>query len=328
MNGARQTWIDWMKVLGMLAVVWGHCFPPQLSAFVYAFNVPVFFLLSGYLSHPEPSMGQCLNKVWRTLGIPYLILATLKAAGYMLGHIGDGQWLWSVVAIAGGFHQLHGAAGCSNLWFVYTLILVKIVYNVMPRRRLWLALGAILAAAIYRACGLEWMWSVTNVALALPFFMLGNALRDASWVKKVNQVRPLVALIGFALCAALTYGISLFNGSAMLFMCKFGGNALLFVAAALTGCAMIWLLSLALGRYDSRALRLSAAGTIVTLVFHRELLHPLIKFINGQGWSVWLTNAALFASSVAVMFAFIPIIYYVNRSCPVMLGGRGKALIK
>lgn len=45
----RKVWIDWAKVLGMLAIIYGHCFPEGMSNFIYAFNVPVFFLISGYL---------------------------------------------------------------------------------------------------------------------------------------------------------------------------------------------------------------------------------------------------------------------------------------
>lgn len=44
----RKNWIDWMKAVGMLTIVWGHCFPEGgVSEFLYAFNVPLFFIISG-----------------------------------------------------------------------------------------------------------------------------------------------------------------------------------------------------------------------------------------------------------------------------------------
>jgi len=132
----RKVWVDWMKTLGMLTIIWGHCFPDGMSAFVYAFNVPVFFLISGYLTHQETSMKVCFEKTLHNLIIPYFILAFIKAAGYMFAHLSDGQWLWSVLAILGGFHELHDAYGCSNLWFVYTLILIKFIYQLLPNYRL------------------------------------------------------------------------------------------------------------------------------------------------------------------------------------------------
>lgn len=46
----RQGWIDWMKVLGMLFIVWGHSSPKICSDFIYTFSVPLFFIMAGYLS--------------------------------------------------------------------------------------------------------------------------------------------------------------------------------------------------------------------------------------------------------------------------------------
>lgn len=61
-------------------------------------------------------------------------MAFIKAAGPIFKHIGDGEWIWSVLAILGGFHSLNNAPGCSNLWFVYTLIIIKIVYQLANKR--------------------------------------------------------------------------------------------------------------------------------------------------------------------------------------------------
>ena len=49
MTQQRKIWVDWAKVLGMYTIIYGHCFPETMSNFIYAFNVPVFFIISGYL---------------------------------------------------------------------------------------------------------------------------------------------------------------------------------------------------------------------------------------------------------------------------------------
>lgn len=46
----RKVWVDYVKVLGMVLIVWGHCSPSHLSAFAYAFDVQLFFWVSGYLT--------------------------------------------------------------------------------------------------------------------------------------------------------------------------------------------------------------------------------------------------------------------------------------
>ena len=58
----RKNWIDWMKVIGITAVVWGHFFPEGMSDFIYAFNVPVFFVISGYLT--KENRGMRLPSDW------------------------------------------------------------------------------------------------------------------------------------------------------------------------------------------------------------------------------------------------------------------------
>lgn len=72
----RKNWVDWAKVLGMFFIIYGHCFPETMTNFVYAFNVPVFFLISGYLCKKEPTVKVCCIKlciVWLYLIIYWLL---------------------------------------------------------------------------------------------------------------------------------------------------------------------------------------------------------------------------------------------------------------
>ena len=55
-------------------------------------------------------------------------------AGAIFKHLDDGQWIWSTLAVLGGFHTLNDAAGCSNLWFVYSLIIIKLVYQTAGKK--------------------------------------------------------------------------------------------------------------------------------------------------------------------------------------------------
>lgn len=169
MEGQRKIWIDWAKTLSIFVIVWGHFFPEGLCGFIYTFNVPVFFIISGYLCRRETSFGKCFDKTLHNLIIPYFILATIKVAGYVIKHLDDGQWLWSAIAVAGGFHSLHDASGCSNLWFVYTLVILKFVFQ-LSNRKLDIALIAmcIAGSVVYNdVLHLEWRWAVTNCLHAL-----------------------------------------------------------------------------------------------------------------------------------------------------------------
>lgn len=327
MQSKRIVWIDWMKTIGMLLIIWGHCFPEGMSSFIYAFNVPVFFIVSGFLTHREPSMRVCFDKTLHNLVIPYFILAFIKAAGYMFKHISDGQWLWSVIAIFGGFHRLHDASGCSNLWFVYTLILIKLIYQSLPYHRMAISLISICGAIIYQYVGIEELsWSVTNVLTALPFFMLGNYLATNKFFDKCTARIQQMDLKGWMLLflslIAVTYVVSYFNDSAKLYQGLYGNSLILFTIASLTGSCIVYILSVKLNDFNWKWMQISAIGTIVTLVFHRELLHPLIKWIDKTDMGIIEENIALFLSSVLVLLAFVPIILLVKRVFPIVLGRR------
>lgn len=328
MEGQRKIWIDWAKALSIFAIVWGHCFPEGLCGFIYAFNVPVFFIISGYLCHREASFGKCFDKTLHNLIIPYFILAAIKVAGPVIKHIGDGEWIWSVAAVLGGFHSLNDAPGCSNLWFVYSLVIVKLLFQVSSGKRdIALAMACLAGAVVYNdILHLEWRWAVSNCLLAYPFFVIGNSLRDKDILQRLvtsaRQYRYGAALAA-ALLIAVTYIVGTQNGQAKLYMGQYANNVGLFAIGALTGSMAVFVLSALLDGVRLKITRVISSGTIVILVFHRELLHPLLKEIGKTDTSSLLTvNTLVFVSAVIVVMAFYPIILLVKRFIPIVLGRR------
>lgn len=328
MEGQRKIWIDWAKTLSIFAIVWGHCFPEGLCGFIYAFNVPVFFIISGYLCHREASFGKCFDKTLHNLIIPYFILAAIKVAGPVIKHIGDGEWIWSVAAVLGGFHSLNDAPGCSNLWFVYSLVIVKLLFQVSSDKRdIALAMACLAGAVVYNdILHLEWRWAVSNCLLAYPFFIIGNSLRDKDILQRlVTSARQYryVAALAAALLIAVTYIVGTQNGQAKLYMGQYANNVVLFAVGALTGSMAVFVLSALLDGVRLKITRVISSGTIVILVFHRELLHPLLKEIGKTDTSSLLTvNTLVFVSAVIVVMAFYPIILLVKRFIPIVLGRR------
>lgn len=328
MEGQRKIWIDWAKTLSIFAIVWGHCFPEGLCGFIYAFNVPVFFIISGYLCHREASFGKCFDKTLHNLIIPYFILAAIKVAGPVIKHIGDGEWIWSVAAVLGGFHSLNDAPGCSNLWFVYSLVIVKLLFQVSSGKRdIALAMACLAGAVVYNdILHLEWRWAVSNCLLAYPFFIIGNSLRDKDILQRlVTSARQYryVAALAAALLIAVTYIVGTQNGQAKLYMGQYANNIVLFAVGALTGSMAVFVLSALLDGVRLKITRVISSGTIVILVFHRELLHPLLKEIGKTDTSSLLTvNTFVFVSAVIVVMAFYPIILLVKRFIPIVLGRR------
>lgn len=252
----RKVWIDWAKVLGMLAIIYGHCFPEGMSNFIYAFNVPVFFLISGYLCRGEDSFGICRNKILHNLLIPYLILAFIKAAGPIFKHIGDKR---------------------VNFLLVLFCFLGAWVYNDVLH--------------------LEWQWAMSNCLLAYPFFWLGNILAQRGLIDSVCAFmtrRKGKSLLLVFFLFVVTYWISNLNGQVKMYMNLYADNILLFVLAALLGCGAVLGLTFLLNEKKYKFAKVISSGTILILVFHRELLHPLLKAIGKCTFDVWTSGILVF----------------------------------
>ena len=63
MNRERIQWIDWMKVIGMYFIIAGHLFPKGYT-YIYIFNVPIFFIISGFLYKYENSNIYFFKKIY------------------------------------------------------------------------------------------------------------------------------------------------------------------------------------------------------------------------------------------------------------------------
>lgn len=76
----RIEWIDIAKGIAILAVVVGHTLGPYNGQFfgslIFAFHMPIFFMLSGYLYHSRPARQECQRGIINLL-LPYLATAVV-----------------------------------------------------------------------------------------------------------------------------------------------------------------------------------------------------------------------------------------------------------
>lgn len=75
-SSGRIVWVDAMKGVGMYFIVLGHMFPKGLE-FIYAFSVPLFFLLSGFTTSRKQTDESAVTGVVIRLGLPMVVYAAL-----------------------------------------------------------------------------------------------------------------------------------------------------------------------------------------------------------------------------------------------------------
>lgn len=81
----RIPWIDVAKGIGILAIVWGHVLRTgNFRTYLYAFNVPLFFILMGYTFKGNGALLAFVKKKFRQTMIPYYIWSTLSILIFIL----------------------------------------------------------------------------------------------------------------------------------------------------------------------------------------------------------------------------------------------------
>lgn len=335
----RYIWIDWMKVIGMLFIVWGHFFPTYSSNWIYAFNVPLFFCISGCLTNVK--MGGA--KLFNSLIIPYFIMSIILIPYNYLVSILSGHPNWSDIgrttlafilgeqrAVVESTPDIVYRPGCGTLWFVYVLALIKLLFNPTHKKLLVLSLPLSLVLAyispIIKPIG---DYAVFTLPLAWFFFTVGYLVmhseifhgfhNKAKEYIKTSKLHLTFVLISVLILTVLLYEIGEANGMVKFYRSEYGNNLALMIVGSFIGTCIIYLIALIMETLElkGRLLAMTSNGTLLILAFHTQVIYILYRtFLAGR------SDVITFLLSVLIMAAFLPVIWAVFKYFPIMVGKR------
>ncbi|MFC4531561.1 acyltransferase family protein [Sphaerisporangium dianthi] len=196
----REPYLDNVKFLLIALVPAGHALVPTLSAhssrsaylFIYVFHMPLFVVISGYLSRNFWNSNAKTNKLVDTFLVPYVIVEVGYAVlRFALGH------KWSLTIIDPAWLN----------WYLLALLLWRLSTPVWKRMRHPFPI----AIAVYLLAGLSDLpgdFSMDRFFGLMPFFVLGLWMQphhfemlNRVWVKIVAVV-VLVGAAGVAILIA------------------------------------------------------------------------------------------------------------------------------
>ncbi len=311
----RINWLDSMKVLGIYFIVAGHSCPPN-SLILYVFSVQLFFIMSGFLAKTYPTKV-FITKILKQLVIPMIILGIIYIS--MMDVM---KGVFSIEKFLQGVYELFiGNTGTlAGLWFVYSLILSKIISNVAPKRIKPLIAIIFLALSVYlhEFTDMHIRNCYINTLLAYPLFFIGETLsKYKKQINNINSHRILIGLIAFGGIGVLFS--KLYNDAVWMYLGEYGSNMVLFLLGGICGTVMCFgICKLLFDKYNPYILLL-AEGSILVLAFQNFFIHITHSITGGY---------MLYISSLAILFAFIPLIIFCKKYCPVLLGYRGVSKIK
>ncbi len=207
-------WVDVLKGLGILMVVWGHS-GSQNAFYMFWFHMPLFFLVSGYLYRFRPQqtwLGYVQRKA-RHILVPYMFYLVIITLMMFSVSIWKGQpagqfWSNNWIALLLGGSLLEGVY--ATFWFVTCLFFVQVMYDCLCRNvsssfYKIIFLGGCYLLAYWQSRYLMNSfvpWNLDVGLYAIVFYGIGNLLRQFKLLELHNRRN---ILFGLALVISLGF---------------------------------------------------------------------------------------------------------------------------
>lgn len=218
--------LDVLKGLACIGVIFMHCGFPELTgkvvSYAFKFNVPVFFMISGYFLYTTDSHKISRRLAKRIRSILLLLLAAFLLYGAwsffqncVLGQMEPPAWLATSFSLAQLAHKLiFGTFFCGPMWYLYAafwgyVVLYILSYRIRLDRMFPVAVLLLILHIVVRALN-KMIWPDTYdvtyyrsfVLYAIPFMILGFCMakhRAALIHKFSTRSLLLFALFGCAM---------------------------------------------------------------------------------------------------------------------------------
>lgn len=316
----RENWIDWTKAILIWLMVLGHArLNGILLDFVYAFHMPAFFVISGYLYKPHNFIHTI-----KSFGIPIIFFSSINLLIVLMNmyRVGEPIVFPSILSrIIPPFYKNACADDITlfrGVWFVVVLFLMRLLMGDLPwlsstyKNIKWITILLIIYVTIEpyllsRYAIYFQQYYCYKVICCLPFMMIGIIIK-----KHKNKI---LSLSVFPLCILLIVfiTISLWNGYTDIWKYHFGKNYIFFYVTALS--ASIILFNLCRKLKSNQIITTLSEGTLLTLGLHT----PIIRVCNKIYESIEVAPSCLI-SSLIVMITSYCLTRLILKYCPILIG--------
>lgn len=328
----RILWIDYAKVLGMFLVIVGHTMlkPPyqDIRGIIYAFHIPLFFFISGFLHKSEKDNKEFFLKCIKTLVIPFLFFNLLDLIPKLLNHQETLYLTISYFLKEMGTGIFLGEPPVGPSWFILCLLWMKIFLwsctVICKNQKSLLYTILLLIVLIYLLSNTEYVQSIkilciNNSLLSFPFYAIGYLIKLN--YEKINHLLKQKNYI-FLLIAILFFVVQHYNTPVSLQSCNVGKSFILMLIAGFSGIITCVKICTYFKSENSIVYTLST-GSIVILCTHGFILNETInKYVfGGQLYSIsWYIYSIV--GCVIIILLEYPIIKFFFKYLKWSVGGR------
>ncbi len=347
----RIAYLDIARGIGMILVVMGHVeyVNSTLRQFISAFHMPLFFLISGILiwekQEEKRQLQELIKHKLHSIMIPYAVFSLLSFLMEGSRIAIKGLTEWPIV-----FRQLYQSLclqGVSTLWFLPALFMSELLFIGIRKKTKTGWTIAIVSAilvivvylntlekAVYQSHTQSLAWGLLHDVLSMVLrnlfcvvFVAGGYYLRRYILHRLQKIwQKFSCLVAFVILTALS--IPMNWGVDLRYMNL--GDPLFYLAGAFCGSMMILYLSLLLAAVPIKAfvapLEFYGRNSLIIMVTHMDfrVLYCSIR-LAGLVQGVW-SHQGLFCCCILI-FVFlieIPIILFINRYMPMILGRKHK----
>ena len=313
----RIVWLDWMKVLAILSIIWGHFFSSG-HLYLYVFSVQVFCVISGFLYKKYPDWKTCMTRCFWQLFVPTVIMSVIMHLEAFfrcmtLGEHYDISWIWFFKWLLLGHRWCMGPC-----WYFYTLIVMRIIMQILPDKNwVYIILFVVLSGgAIYlNVIGFEASNANVNVLLCMPFFLIGfsfKAMKSFLNDSHNNIIETLFLIVSISIVVLC----GKYNGYVWMYLNGFGNNFVLYIIGGTAGSGMLYVVSVWLSHLDHHNMALQVSkGSILIIGLHIIIVRRLTSLPD----RFWAEDLFF---SIGILLFFIPVVRLAEMFCPILLGKR------
>lgn len=340
----RIPWVDYGKGLAIILVFWGHTVCPQpIRDFLYAFHMPLFYFLSGYVYNIAhyASLRMLLWRKFRTLLVPGVILGIVcRVLDYCnalaTGTATDDPHIMQ--RAIGLVLELRGGSYWVIPWFFTSLFMVEVLaYLVfrLTRGRVaaLLLIGFVSSLIGYAYCivvGKTVPWAVETALTGLLFFLLGYVSCHAFAELFDRMTAGRMLLVWLAVTMFCSWATRTFDCTNLDIYANQYGSYPLYLMGAVAGILMAVTLckSLALvaAKNVGRVLDYVGRNSLVFYCFNQLALAVVLEILQTCGLFRGELNLAWQSAGIIIVAIAcclcVPLVVFVNRFVPGVLGKR------
>ena len=328
--GSRLLWVDLAKSFGLFLVFWGHTLyggsqvADVINRAIYSFHMPMFFILSGYVTKPDSNtFWQYVRKKFNRIVLPALILYVLALPVFLLLFIDTSNLSFYSFAIR--FFYIKGEClGNKPVWFFFCLFQIYILIRLldlpnakMGRLILVFAISLLLSFLFYIS-GVEYFkfLGFDKCVLGLFFFVFGMILKKTKYNNNIFRIGLILLPIWVITGIFLNTKVRMYDMHLGVFW--------LFIVSGITGSLCFFSFSKVFEQFKSKMIVrniMKYAKWTVFIVSSHYVLSSLFHLIFEQ--LLFLNTYIYDVTSLCFVFValvlYFPICKWLEKHAPIII---------